>query len=633
MSEEWYCYNCPLDKKSSFLGPWDDEDKDNFKNILLVHGKHEGFSTKEPEKTIEQLATEALMKMDPLQSVHDYQERKKQDLLEDVIKFSKKEILKESDNLYLILLNGLSAYSSNPINLRILASSSEGKTYMVNLISKLFPKIDVLNLSSASAQSFKYLSGETVIETESGDFEPVDEMLTELEIQSQDKSKTSIELEFIRKEIIEIKKKSWNLIDLTNKWLIFSDSQDPGLWEMLKTLLSHDDEYIKHQVTNKIGGKNTAQKIVFKGKPAVTYCSAKDESRHGVSEEMDTRFHTIYLRTNPQKYKESIKLLSQKHGLPKLIYESEVVSEAEKLQAIEKMDMLIENVTQYGSDVNSVFNPFAGELAKTFPSESGSRSRQFDRFCQYMTLVTLCYSSNRPKIKIEDRYYPVVIKSDVEKTINMMKESTTIPTSKIQFFNDVIRPAIISIQENEEYKVEFANEDKHVITASELSDYVKSKHKKSNIDRKKILENYLEPLSEHGFLEMAQDPRNRTRNIYWLAKQYEDNKAGFESTLIDISTLSDSGVRVYIKKYLECRLDSGNLTIVNADNQNIDTEQLYKTVTSIDIQTPQTSHDLDNIETSMNVDKKQTEISKEILTMEEIIPKVINHTTAKEFKI
>ena len=168
MSEEWYCYNCPLDKKSSFLGPWDDEDKDNFKNILLVHGKHEGFSTKEPEKTIEQLATEALMKMDPLQSVHDYQERKKQDLLEDVIKFSKKEILKESDNLYLILLNGLSAYSSNPINLRILASSSEGKTYMVNLISKLFPKIDVLNLSSASAQSFKYLNGETVIETESG---------------------------------------------------------------------------------------------------------------------------------------------------------------------------------------------------------------------------------------------------------------------------------------------------------------------------------------------------------------------------------------------------------------------------------------------------------------------------------
>jgi len=622
---EWYCHDCELDKSSSYLGPWDDEDKDYFKNILLAHGKHGGFSTKEPEKTIEQLATEALKEMDPFQGILNHAERKKQDLLDDVIEFLKKEILRESDNIYLITLNGLSTYSSNPINLRIFASSSEGKTYMVNLISKLFPKIDVINLSSASAQSFKYLNGETVIETESGDFEPVDGMLTELEIQSQDKSKTPIELEFIRKETIEIKKKSWNLIDLTNKWVIFSDSQDSGLWDMLKPILSHDDEYIKYQVTNKIGGKNTAQKIVFKGKPAVTYCSAKDESRHGVSEEMDTRFHTIYLRTNPVKYKEAIKLLSQKHGLPKQIYESEVVSEVEKLHAIEKMDMLIENVKQYGLDIHSVFNPFSDELAKYFPSESGSRARQFDRFCQYMTLVTLCYSSNRPKIKIEDRYYPVVIKSDVEKTINMMKESTTIPTSKIQFFNDVIRPAIISIQENEEYKVEFANEDKHVITASELSDYVKSKYKKSNIDRKKILENYLEPLSEHGFLEVAQDPRNRTRNIYWLAKQYEDNKAGFESTLIDISTLSDSGVRVYIKKYLECRLDSGNLTIVNAENKNIDTEQLYKTVTSIDIKTPQISHDLDNVETSIDVDNK-----KEKTLEVELTPEVVLHFDTKE---
>jgi len=630
---EWNCYDCPLDKGSSHLGPWGDEDKESFKNILLTHGGHDGFSTKEPEKSIEQLATEALMKMDPLQSVHDYQKRKKQDLLEDVIKFSKKEILKESDNIYLILLNGLSAYSSNPINLRIFASSSEGKTYMVNLISKLFPKTDVLNLSSASAQSFKYLNGETVIETESGDFEPVDGKLMESEILSQDKSKTPTELEFIRKEIIEIKKNSWHLIDLTNKWLIFADSQDPGLWEMLKTLLSHDDEYIKHQVTNKIGGRNIAQKIVFKGKPAVTYCSAKDESRHGVSEEMDTRFHTIYLRTNPQKYKDSIKLLSQKHGLPKLIYESEVVSEAEKLQAIEKVDMLIENVTQYGSDVNSVFNPFAAELAKNFPSESGSRSRQFDRFCQYMTLVTLCYSSNRPKIKIEGEYYPVVIKSDVEKTINIMKESTTVPTSKIQFFNDIIRPAIISIQDNEEFKADFVNESKFVMTASQMSDYVELTHKKSNLDRKKILENYLEPLSEHGFLEMAQDPRNRTRNIYWLAKQYEDKKAGFESTLIDISTLSDSGVRVYIEKHIKCRFDSGNLTIVNADNQNIDTEQLYKTVTSIDIHTPQISHDLDDVETSIDVDK-QSKLSSEIkLHEEKIIPEVISHLTAKEYKL
>jgi len=46
---ECYCHNCPLDKYSSYLGPWDDEDKDYFKNILLVHGNHPGFSTEKPK--------------------------------------------------------------------------------------------------------------------------------------------------------------------------------------------------------------------------------------------------------------------------------------------------------------------------------------------------------------------------------------------------------------------------------------------------------------------------------------------------------------------------------------------------------------------------------------------------------
>lgn len=582
---EWYCYNCPIDKNSSHLGPWTDDDKEFFKKIKLVHGNHVGFSTSKPEKSLEQLATEALQELDPIQKIINSKEFKKEDLLEDITSFLKKEILQESDNIYLVLLNGLSAYSSNPINLRILAPSSEGKTYLVNKISKLFPKKDVLNLSTASAQSFKYLNGDMVIEDESGNFVPIESKLVELEIQSLDKSKSKQDLESIRTEIIQLKKKSWHLIDLSNKWIIFSDSQDPGLWEMLKTLLSHDDEYIKHQVTNKIGGKNTAQKIVFKGKPAVTYCSAKDESRHQVSEEIDTRFNTIYLRINPQKYRESINLISQKHGLPKLIYESEVVSETEKLQAMNEINLLIENVTQYGSDTNSVFNPFAAELAKNFPSESGSRSRQFDRFCQHITLVTLCYSSSRPKIKIGNKYYPVVTKYDVIKTINMMKESTTIPINKIQFFNDVIRQFLISIQDKDDYKVELVNGSKYVITASELADYVKSISKKSNQDRKKILENYLEPLSEHGYLEMAQDPRNRTRNIYWLAKQYENKNAGLESMLIDISVISDSGVEAYIEEYIKHRFDSKELTIVDKDNQIIDPEELYKTVTSIDIQT------------------------------------------------
>lgn len=598
-STEYFCNTCDA-------GPFTKQTPGSCGDTVYnTHKKanHIIISFQEPAKSIEQLATEALYAMDPIQKLLEQKELKKQDLLKDILTILEKEILKESDNIILVLLNGLSAYSANPINLRILAPSSEGKTYLVNKVSQLFPKKDVLNLSSASAQSFKYLSGEPVIEDESGNFVPIGTQLIDLELQLNEKSKSKEELDSIKHKIAEIKKKSWHLIDLSNKWLIFSDSQNIGLWEMLKTLLSHDDEYIKHQVTNKIGGKNTTQKIVFKGKPAVTYCSAKDESKYQISEEMDTRFHTIYLKTNPQKYKESIKLLSQQHGLPKQIFEDEVVSNAEKLQAEQQLLQLVENIKQYGANTNPLFNPFAAELSKNFPHESGFRSRQFDRFCQYLSLVTLCYSSSRPKIKIGSNNYPVVVKSDIEKVINLLKESNSISTSKIQFLNDIIRPALISIQDNEDYKVEFATGSKYVMTGSELSEYNRSINKKSNLDRKKILENYLKPLFEHGFLEEAEDPRNRKRHVFWLSKTIEDKEASVESTIIDISTLADSGVRVFIEKYLQHRFDTDVLTILDADGHTITPEQLYKTVTSIDIQTTENSHKNDHVRMSKDVEK------------------------------
>jgi len=82
--EEWYCHDCPLDKSSSYLGPWDDKEKESFKNIFLTHNNHEGFSTRKPEKTIEQLATEALKKMDPIQKVQDQCADNRQEFTEEM---------------------------------------------------------------------------------------------------------------------------------------------------------------------------------------------------------------------------------------------------------------------------------------------------------------------------------------------------------------------------------------------------------------------------------------------------------------------------------------------------------------------------------------------------------------------
>jgi len=79
---EWRCYHCKFDKSSSHLGPWDDEDNESFKNILLTHGGHDGFSTKEPEKTLEELANKTLENI--IEGFNDQYTNNNQEFIEEL---------------------------------------------------------------------------------------------------------------------------------------------------------------------------------------------------------------------------------------------------------------------------------------------------------------------------------------------------------------------------------------------------------------------------------------------------------------------------------------------------------------------------------------------------------------------
>ena len=69
--------------------------------------------------------------------------------------------------------------------------------------------------------------------------------------ESIEKEKEPNKNQELKRELSRLEKKKWYLVDFTDKWLVFLDSQNNGLWEMLKTLLSQDQKYLKHQVTNK----------------------------------------------------------------------------------------------------------------------------------------------------------------------------------------------------------------------------------------------------------------------------------------------------------------------------------------------------------------------------------------------
>lgn len=526
------------------------------------------------------------------------------DILEELVKFYKKEIKEEDSNIRKLILYGLSAFTANPINNRIFAPSGEGKTYLVEKVSATFPEESLIKLSSASAQSFKYAHGKEVIEEENGKFTPIEEKIAPLEEALENAS--GKEKKSIEKQIAQLHKGAWYLIDFRDRWLIFLDSQNMALWESLKTLLSHDSEKQKHQVTNKINGRNTQERMIFLGSPTVTYCSAKDESNQSIAPEMETRFDTTFLKSNTKKYEKSIELISKRHGLPNELFEEEVVSAQDLKNAKELTTILIENVKRFGSSKNPILNPYADKLATLFPHDSGSRSRQYSRLVQMITVITLCYANKRCKVVIENNTYPIVELQDIEKAVSLMKENSTLPSHKIQFFNDVFKPVFLKIAT----EISLVNQTVKAVTANDMVEGIKKQFKEQDgLDRKKLTENYLDTWVDYGLLENARDPRNTSRNIYWIAKQYENEKVGLETTLIDTSSLDKSCLESFVNKYLKQRLKFGKLRIIDDKDQNISLEILIQNL-SLDKDTqnvtpaPQNRHENTSGETTISDDSE-----------------------------
>ena len=68
------------------------------------------------------------------------------------------------------------------------------------------------------------------------------------------------------------------MIDFTGKLIVFLEPPHHETWNILKTMLSHDTEYVEHPYVYDV--KNVGFKvknIVTKGWPACIFCSAKDE--------------------------------------------------------------------------------------------------------------------------------------------------------------------------------------------------------------------------------------------------------------------------------------------------------------------------------------------------------------------
>jgi len=180
--------------------------------------------------------------------------------LDEVLEVLDLTIKKDDSNKVMVFLGMLSAYTEeSQINITLNAPSSTGKTYIPKQVVQLFPREDVRIKGYCSPTAFFHEEGEY----------------------DQDRKAT--------------------IVDLSRKIIIFEDQPNPALLERLRPLLSHDSKEMNVSITDKKKGSgNRTKKVIIKGYPAVTFCSADLK--------MDEQECTRFMMLSPEIDAEKIRL-------------------------------------------------------------------------------------------------------------------------------------------------------------------------------------------------------------------------------------------------------------------------------------------------------------------------------------
>jgi hypothetical protein len=303
-----------------------------------------------------------------------------ENLIDYILSDLDKRIKKDNPTKLSVLFAGLSAYLPEPINLFLKGESGIGKTFNTMETLRYFPEEDVLSLGGLSPKSLIHEHG-TLLNKYG---EPLD--LTEKPIKPKKKDYESEEeyKEALREYHEELKAyaeeigKSYTLIDLSHRILVFLELPDFETFRMLFPILSHDTRRIEYKFVDKSNkGPLRTVKVVIEGWPATIFCTT--DRRY--MEELSTRSFTVTPEISKEKIEEANKLTNLKVCFPWQFSE-----ETEETKLIKG---LIESLKRQLSDSKTdIVIPFTN-LHEFFPKEIIRDMRDFQHFTQFLKTITI----------------------------------------------------------------------------------------------------------------------------------------------------------------------------------------------------------------------------------------------------
>ena len=161
-----------------------------------------------------------------------------------------------------IVYTAISKDSTNPINLAVLAPTSEGKTYPVSESLQYFPKLDIWKIGSMTPKVIIRQNGILV----DGNNQPITDKLKELKKKIKQTDSKSGKKEDLEQQLSQIYDETKVLIDLRGRLWVFLEPPHHETWYILKPILSHDDFEIEHPYVYEVQGMGfKVKKVVTRG--------------------------------------------------------------------------------------------------------------------------------------------------------------------------------------------------------------------------------------------------------------------------------------------------------------------------------------------------------------------------------
>ena len=411
------------------------------------------------------------------------------DYSEFIIKTIKKTVKQEDSLLRQIFYSALSSYTKDPINLGIIAPTSEGKTYPVIETLKLFPKEDVWLIGSMSTKLLVRQKGVLVDENN----EPIKPAVKKLKEQIKFTNNRE-EKEKANNGLQDLYEKSRTLIDLGDKILVFLEPPQHDLWNLLKPILSHDSKEIEFPFVDKTERGLIPRRVIVRGWPSCIFCSARDESNWPVWPEIQSRFLITSPNMIPEKYQESNLLIAQRKGLPALVQQRIIVSDDDVKLAKSSILYLKQEIKKLSTGINDnyinsnnpVWIPYLQYLAEVLPSDKGTDTRAIRRIFSFLNIIPLAKANLRTRLVYGNETLVVADLEDLGEVLHITQNLSGMPAYKMKFFNEIFYPL-------------YEANSNQPLTTKKLCEYYRAKYGRA-IDSDSMKKKYLNELRNNGVI-------------------------------------------------------------------------------------------------------------------------------------